>query len=199
MAETEPNLEQMVPQLKLQDPAAFEQLVRSLGGKMLATALRILRSEDDAKDAVQDAFLSAYRALPTFDGQSLISTWIHRICVNAALQKLRKRKRQREQPIENLLPGFKSDGHQDHRSPKWREITESELERQETRQIVRDSIEELPEIYRNVMLLRDIEDMSTEETAKVLGITDGTVKTRLHRARLALRGLLEPHFRKDAV
>jgi RNA polymerase sigma-70 factor (ECF subfamily) len=182
--------------LRAGDAAAFEQLVREYGGRMLAVTRRFLASEEDAQDAVQEAFLSAFKALDRFEGQSRLGTWLHRIAVNAALMKLRTRKsRPQEQSADALLPQFKDDGHAVHPTSGWRDEGLSALERKETRDVVRRSIEELPENYRTVLLLRDIEQKDTEETAELLGMTPNAVKTRLHRARLALRELLDPHFR----
>jgi RNA polymerase sigma-70 factor (ECF subfamily) len=181
--------------LRAQDPHAFEQLVRLHGVRLLALARRILRNEEDAHEAIQDAFLSAFKGIAGFDGAARLSTWLHRITLNASLMKLRCRRRQPEQPIDHLLPGFLEDGHQADPAQPWQESSQQLLERQETRALVRACIDRLPETYRTVLLLRDIEELSTEETARLLGVSDGVVKTRLHRARQALRALLDPHFR----
>lgn len=178
--------------------AAFEQLVREHGGRMLAAARRILADENDARDAVQDAFLSAHRALGEFAGQSRLSTWLHRIVVNAALMTLRRRQRRAERRIDDLLPRFLDDGHQAEPAAPWPEHGADLLQREETRALVRRAIDQLPEAYRTVLVLRDIEELSTEETARVLDVTVAVVKTRLHRARQALRTLLDPHFQGAA-
>ena len=98
--------------LRAGEEAAFETLVRSYGGRMLSVARRLLGNDDDAQDAVQEAFLSAFKGLAAFDGRSKLSTWLHRIGVNAALMKLRTQKRRPEQSIDDLLPKFKEDGHE---------------------------------------------------------------------------------------
>lgn len=178
------------------DAGAFERVVREYGGRMLAVTRRFLANEEDAQDAVQEAFLSAFKALDRFEGNSRLGTWLHRIAVNAALMKLRTRKsRPHEQSADVLLPQFKDDGHPLRPTSGWRDEGLSALERKETRDVVRRSIEKLPENYRIVLLLRDIEGKDTEETAEMLGMTSNAVKTRLHRARMALRELLDPHFR----
>ena len=182
---------QLLVQVKSGDPAACETLVRRFGGRMLAVAQRLLRNEDDAHDALQDAFLSAFRSIHQFEGQSQLGTWLHRIVVNASLMKLRARKRRRDCSIEEILPTFDEDGHRRHVRAAWQAESEAILERQELRAVIRRKIDLLPEDYRSVLLLRDIEELNTEETAGVLGISPGAVKTRLHRARMALRGLLE--------
>jgi len=187
----------LVARLRAGEDAAFETLVRTQGGRMLAVARRYL-PEEDAHDAVQDAFVSVTRAIGRFEGNSRLSTWLHRIVVNAALMKLRARKRRPEESIEELLPRFLEDGHQADAATPWRESVQDSLERQETRSLVRANIDKLPESYRTVLLLRDVDELDTQETAEALGISTTNVKVRLHRARQALRTLLDPHFRKDA-
>jgi RNA polymerase sigma-70 factor (ECF subfamily) len=188
----------LVAQLRAGDEAAFEQVVRSYGGRLLAVARRIVGSEEDARDVVQDAFLNAFRSLDRFEGNAKLSTWLHRIVVNAALMRLRTRKRKPEQSIETLLPGFQEDGHHEERFQSWDEPVDKLMERAENRDLVRKQIDALPEGYRTVLVLRDIEGLDTEETANVLGLSVNATKIRLHRARQALRTLLAPHFRSAA-
>ncbi len=186
--------QQLLKRLQSGEEAAFEELVRDYSGRLLAVSRRYLDSEEDARDAVQEAFLSAFRAIGRFEGNSRISTWLHRIVVNASLMKLRTRRRKPEKSIEDLLPRFLEDGHMAEPAVPWRPSAESEVERGELRGLVLDSIQRLPENYRNVLMLRDIEGYDTEETAQAMGISPNAVKTRLHRARQALRGVLEPHL-----
>lgn len=186
---------ELAARLRSGDPAAFEMVVRLHGGMLLAVARRILGHEQDARDAVQDALLSAYRGRASYDGAAQLSTWLYRIAVNAALMKLRSRKRKPERSIGELLPRFLADGHQEEPAVAWTEDA-AELERAETRQAVREAIAELPETYRTVLLMRDIEELDTLATAQALGVTEGVVKTRLHRARLALRTILDARFRE---
>lgn len=181
------------------EDAAFAELVERYGGRLLAVARRFMRTEEDAQDALQDAFLQAFKALPRFAGQSALGTWLHRIVVNAALMRLRHRRSRPEEPIEPMLPTFLEDGHQTHPSVPWPESCETLLARREVRELVRESIDRLPESYRTVLLLRDIEELDTAETADILGISENAVKVRLHRARQALRGLLDPRLRKGFV
>jgi len=189
----------LVARLRAGDEAAYEELVRAHGGRLLAVAWRFLRNDDDARDAVQDAFLSAFRALDRFEGGAKLSTWLHRITVNAALMTLRTRRRKPEGSIDELLPGFLEDGHMASPAVEWRQPAEDPVEREELRALVLGSIAKLPEGYRNVLLLRDIEELDTEETAKLMELTPAAVKTRLHRARQALRQLLEPHLRRGEL
>jgi RNA polymerase sigma-70 factor, ECF subfamily len=188
--------ETFVARLKRGDESAFESVVRDYGPRLLAVARRFLRNEEDARDAVQEAFLSAFRALDRFEENSSLSTWLHRIVINASLMRLRTRRRKAEESIEELLPRFVQDGHQVQESVEWGDSAEVLLEQKETRALVRLSIDRLPETHRTVLLLRDIEEVSTEECARLLGVTENAVKIRLHRARQALRGLLDPHFRR---
>ena len=188
----------LVAQLRAGDEQAFEQVVRAYGGRLLAVARRIVGTEEDARDVVQDAFMNAFRSLDRFEGNAKLSTWLHRIVVNAALMKLRTRKRKPEQSIETLLPAFLDDGHHEERFQSWDEPVDKLMERAENRELVRKQIDALPEGYRTVLVLRDIEGLDTEETAKVLGLSVNATKIRLHRARQALRTMLAPHFRSAA-
>lgn len=183
--------------LRAREPAAMEQLVRAQGPRLLAVARRMLGNEADARDAVQDAFLSAFRSLDRFKGDSGIATWLHRIVINAALMKLRSRRRRPEESLDGLLPVFLEDGH--HASPPsdW-PAADALVATREMQHLVRSCIDRLPEAYRSVLYLRDIEELDTEETAQALGLTPGAVKIRLHRARQALRTLLDPLLHQGA-
>ncbi len=185
----------LLDRLRGGEDAAFAELMRTYGGRLLAVARRMLRSEEDASDAVQDAFLSAFRALDAFQGDARLSTWLHRIAVNACLMKLRTRRRKPEASIEELLPAFLEDGHQARPACAWREASDEQLAREDLRRLVRECIDRLPEAHRTILVLRDVEELDTEETAALLGLTASAVKTRLHRARQALRTLLDPHLR----
>lgn len=178
--------------LKAGDEDAYATVVRTLGGRMLSVARRFLHDEEAARDAVQEAFLSAFRGIHRFDGEAQLATWLHRIVVNAALMKLRTRRRKPEQSIEEMLPAFAEDGHHARRPVvAWTDSAEQTLLRREARQRVRAAIAELPESYRTVLLLRDIEERSTREAADLLGITENALKLRLHRARQALATKLQ--------
>ncbi len=188
----------LVASLRQGDEKAFETVVKLHGGRLLATARRLLGCEEDARDALQEAFLTAFRRLSTFRGEARFSTWLHRILVNVALMKLRSRRRKPEESIEPLLPRFAQDGHHRHPVPAWCPQPEAELSRKETQERVRQSLRRLPDAYRAVMSLRDFEGYDTEETARALGISAGAVKIRLHRAHQALRTLLAPHFSQSS-
>jgi RNA polymerase sigma-70 factor (ECF subfamily) len=186
----------LVRGLRAGNDAAFEELVRGHGGRMLRVAKRFLRNEEDARDAVQDAFLAVVRSVAGFQAGSKLGTWLHRITVNAALMKLRAQgRRPEEESIEPLLPRFRADGHQIESSVPWRGA-DAALEEAELQELVHNALDELPDQYRLVLLLRDIEELTPEETAEALGVPKNVLKVRLHRARQALRTLLDPHLRE---
>lgn len=182
----------LLARLRAGDDMAYEELVRMETKHLLAVARRMLRNEEDAQDAVQQAFLAAFRALPSFNGQSRIGTWLHRIVTNEALMRLRKRGRRHEDSIEDLLPSYLEDGHHVEQFGDWALPADKRIVRRETRAQVRAAIDKLPDAYRTVLLLRDIEELTTEEAARTLGVNTNTVKIRLHRARQALLKLLTP-------
>lgn len=189
----------LVAGVRAGDERAFETLIRNEGGRLLSVARRILGNEEDAREAVQEAFISAFRAREQFQGHSRLSTWLHRIAVNAAIQKLRSRKRRAEDAIDDLLPRFLPNGDHVERFVAWTEPPDEAVARREMAEFVRRAIDQLPESYRTVLLLRDIEGLSTEESANALQTTANAVKIRLHRARMALRTLLAPHFQGAAA
>lgn len=188
----------LVARLRAGDDRAFEDLVRTYGSRLLAVARRFVRNDEDAQDVVQSAYLSAFRALEHFEGNCQLSTWLHRIVVNTALMRLRSRKRKPEESIEDLLPTFQEDGHHVEQFSDWSAPADVLLERRQTRVTVRACIERLPDNYRAVLLLRDIEERSTQEVAEALKMTPTAVKVRLHRARQALSTLLREQFAQPA-
>jgi RNA polymerase sigma-70 factor (ECF subfamily) len=181
----------LVARLRAGDELAFETMVRRHGGRMLRTARRLLRNEEAARDAVQDAFLAAFSAIDRFDGRARLSTWLHRIVVNYALMRLRRQRRRPEESIEELLPRFTDEGHWIAGTAQWNGTCDALLERKQSRALVRECIDGLPEKFRTVIVLRDIEELDTQEAAELLGTTPNALKIRLHRARQALRTLIE--------
>jgi RNA polymerase sigma-70 factor, ECF subfamily len=180
----------LLARLQAGEDDACERLVRENTGRLLAVARRYLRQEEDARDAVQEAFVAAFRSIGRFEGTSSLSTWLHRIVINCCLMKLRSGRRRPETSIEELLPAFDETGHRVLDSGRLPESADTALERDETRRRVRAAISRLPEQYRAVLLLRDIEELSTADAARMLGVSENAVKIRLHRARQALRTLL---------
>jgi RNA polymerase sigma-70 factor (ECF subfamily) len=184
--------------LRAGDPTAFETLVRVHGPRMRAAIARLRGASADTDDILQDAFLSAFRALGRFEGRSRLSTWLHRIAVNSALMRLRARRDEPTEDIEALLPHFSPYGAFVTAQRAWGEAPEAALEREELRGQVRDAIDRLPENYRIALLLRDIEGLDNAEIAASLGISVNAAKIRVHRARQGLKALLEqalPGFR----
>jgi RNA polymerase sigma-70 factor (ECF subfamily) len=187
----------LVARLKAGEGDAYEEAVRVYSSRLLAVTRRILGNDEEARDALQDTFLSAFRSIARFEGDSRLSTWLHRIAVNAALMKVRTRKRKPERSIEELLPAYREDGHHAEGFVSWEPPVDVAMEIAHNRALVRACIAELPDQYRVVLMLRDIEDVDTVDVAAMLGISPNAVKIRLHRARQALRTLLAPHFRKE--
>ena len=184
----------LLARLRAGDDDAFTRLVRENTGRLLAVARRMLRQEQEAQDAVQEAFVCAWKALSSFEAQSRLSTWLHRIAVNACLMRLRRRERKPEESIEDLLPTCRDDSHTRETFVPWENDTVRRLEEKEKRALVRRCIDRLPDTYRTALLLRDIEELESGEAAALLGITQNALKIRVHRARQALRTLLDPHL-----
>jgi RNA polymerase sigma-70 factor (ECF subfamily) len=189
----------LLARLQAGEALAFEACVRAYCPRLLIVARRLLRDEVDAQDVVQEAFLAAFKGLGQFQRQARLSTWLHRIVINAALGRLRASRRHPEKPLEDLLPHFGEGEHQLDPPVPWDALPEAILQSRETCEIVQVCINQLPESYRIVLLLRDIEGLATEETSRLLALSTAVVKTRLHRARQALRTLLDPHYRRGNV
>lgn len=176
--------------LRSGDPIACRKLVNDEAPRMLSIARRFLDCEHDSADAVQDAFGSAFRSLDSFGGNSTVSTWLYRIVVNACLMKLRAKSRRRTTSLDEMLPAFDDGGRHAATVGRWDDsYTESDVDN-EVRAMVRACMDRLPDDYRRVLVLRDVEEFDTEATAAILGLTATNVKVRLHRARQALRTLL---------
>ena len=185
---------ELVAALRAGDLTAFERVVRAHGRALLTVARRLLRNDDEARDAVQDAFVSAFRSCGRYEGASRVSTWLHRIVVNSCLMRLRTQRRKAEVSIEDWLPTFKPDGHHEVTFVDWSNAAHALLEEQEICAHVRLCIDRLPDSYRTVLLMRDIEGLEIDEIATALDISANAVTIRLHRGRQALRTLLDPSF-----
>ena len=189
----------LVARLRAGDASAQEALVRAHITYLLRVARNILRDEALAEDCVQEAFLSAFAKIDTFEGRSSIRSWLRRIAMNAALMKLRSAKRRDERPIEDFLPEFDRNGCRIE--PPWTRLATPEeiAESNDRRALVKEKVAELPEAYRTVLVLRDFEELSTREVAETLGLSEAAVRVRLHRARAALKTLLEPLLRGEIL
>lgn len=183
---------QLVARLRDKDDDAFVDLLRRHGPKLLAVARRLMRSEDDARDCFQESMLTVSSRIADFRGDSALSTWLHRIVVNTCLQKLRKASTRSEAFIDDLMPSFDDRDCRIGESSVPVPTPQVLLEQAETRRIVRAAIDDLPDAFRTVLVLRDIEGLSAAEVAELLEIERNLVNVRLHRARAALKKLLEP-------
>lgn len=193
----------LIERLRGGDATALEGLMEQLAPRVYRLAIGITRSAADAEEVVQDVFLSLFRKIGMFEGRAALSTWIYRIAVNAALIKKRGKRAALEVLIEDCLPTYREDGHREGDGAwlqaDWSDNPEAQLLSRETRDAVREMIERLPDSYRVVLLLRDVEELSNEETAQVLGESVGSVKSRLHRARMALREQVTRSFVAGAL
>jgi RNA polymerase sigma-70 factor, ECF subfamily len=170
---------------------AFDELVRRYRDKVYRLSYKILRHEEDAAEALQDAFLSAFRGLKNFKAESTFSTWLYRIATNASLMKYRRR---RDGHV-SLEQSQSSDGSgEPMQIPDWSKQPMNELLNQETHEVMEEGIQRLPEELRTVFVLRDVEGLSNAEVADVLNLSVAAVKSRLHRARIALRDRLNRYF-----
>jgi RNA polymerase sigma-70 factor (ECF subfamily) len=178
--------------LQAGNPEEYSRLVDAYYSKIYRLAIRMLNQQQDAEDVLQETFLKAYRGLKSFDGRSKISTWLFRIATNEALMVIRRKHPEMvsiDEPVET------EEGEQEPlQIIDWCCLPEEELLSEETRERLDAAVQKLPERLRVVFLLRDMNDLSTHETAEVLGLSDTAVKTRLSRARLRLREELSMYF-----
>jgi RNA polymerase sigma-70 factor (ECF subfamily) len=183
----------LVESLRNGENQGFETLVRTFGPQVMAVARRYLNSEADAADCFQETFVAVFTSIGSFAGQSSLRQWVRGVAVNQSLMALRKRKRGREESIDHMLPQFDESGSRIETAEKSSGSTvEKQIDSASLQRNVRHSIDQLPDDYRVVLLLRDIDGLNTRETADILGIQLNAVKTRLHRARSALRYILQP-------
>ncbi len=172
---------------------AFYELVRTYERAVFLTALSIVKNDADAEEVAQEAVLKAFKGLSRFRQEAKFSTWLIKITINEARMKLRKN---RHHLYESMDEGQQND--ECDYIPKdfadWREIPSEALEQRELREALTKALESLPEKYRTVLILRDVQHLSINETAKALGLTKANVKTRLSRARLQMRDALAPGF-----
>ncbi len=184
----------LVKALKRKDAKAFDQLIARHGAMIYRVAIRMLGGKEEAEEVQQEALLTVYEKIETFDERSALTTWLYRIVVNAALMRLRARSRAPEISMERPGPPLTEDGRHASEVADWRVSAEDALLQQEALTILRQAIERLPEPYRVAYVLGEIERLPHQEIAKLLELTTGTVKVRLHRARLFLREALAGYF-----
>ena len=172
----------------------FHDLIRPYERRVYAMVLSLLQNEADAEDAAQEAFLQAFRNLDKFRAEAKFSTWLISIALNEARSELRQKKTMK---METLDAGSDEEGYVCPALLRdWREVPSEALERKEVRQILQLAVAELPGIYREIFLLRDVEELSVNESAQALGISVTSVKTRLHRARMMLQKTLAPQLKQ---
>jgi RNA polymerase sigma-70 factor (ECF subfamily) len=180
------------------DAAAIEQLMEQHAAKVYRLAYGITRNHADAEEVTQDVFLTILHKGGTFEARAAVSTWIYRVAFNASLNKRRGKRSEVEVPIGDLLPRFEADGHRSgdraYLLADWSQDPERALLEGERRQVLETALDQLAPHYRAVLVLRDVEELSNEQVAEVLGESVGSVKSRLHRARMALREQLTQHF-----
>ncbi len=189
----------LVERLKTGDQAALESVFNLYSAKLYNVAYRILGDEGDTEEVIQDVFWTAYRKVKSFRGNSHFSTWLYRLTVNAALGKMRRSKKNKEIPYEEFLPKFQQDGHHLSRPVvDWSDSLEENYAKQEVQALLSEALDHLKPIDKGVVVLSDVEGLSDKEIAETLGLTVSAVKTRLHRARLFLRGKLASQVQYSA-
>lgn len=183
----------MIAAILAGDREQYHELIRPYERSVYKMTLSFMKNESDAEDVAQESFLKAFRKLADFRGQAKFSTWLISITLNEARSRLRRTATVRMESLDE------SPEEGAHISPAllrdWREVPSEALERQEVRQMLQDAIANLSPLYREVLLLRDVEECSIEETATALSITSGTVKVRLHRARMMMQKELAPKLK----
>jgi len=181
----------LIARLRARDAGALEILMERHASRVFRVAYGITRNEADAEEVVQDVFLSLFEKIGAFEERAALGTWLYRVTTNAALLRRRGKRLELEVSLEDQLPSFKDDGHRaGERSfllADWSASAEEEMLAGEIHDRVRRAIDMLPPHYRAVVMLRDIEELSNEEAAEILGEPVSSIKSRLHRARMALR------------
>ncbi|HJU60944.1 MAG TPA: sigma-70 family RNA polymerase sigma factor [Candidatus Binatia bacterium] len=195
----EPDDVDLIERLQAGDEAALEAIFNRYSAKLYNVAQRILGEVADAEEVIQDVFWTAFRKAKSFRGTAQFSTWLYRLTVNAALGKIRRSKKNKEVEYEEYLPKFQKDGHHLVRPVvDWSDTLDEKYAEQELQQLLKDALDQLKPVDKSVVVLSDLEGMSDKEIAGMLGLTVPAVKTRLHRARLLLRGKLAIHLRHSA-
>lgn len=175
----------------------FHELIRPYERMVYLTLLAIVKNEAEAEDAAQEAVISSYRHLGSFRGDAKFSTWLTTIAINEGRKRLRKAKAAAEESIEEEVEGQEGD-YTPAPLTDWREVPLEALERKELREALRGAVAELPDLYRHVFILRDLEELNIVETAQAMGISVSVVKVRLHRARIMLQKRLVPYLKTTA-
>jgi RNA polymerase sigma-70 factor (ECF subfamily) len=181
--------DRLIERLKAGDQHALEELFRLHSAKLYNVAHRILGDAADTEEVIQDVFWTVYRKAKSFQGNSQFSTWLYRLTVNAALGKIRRSNKQKEVEYDEFLPKFQKDGHHLVRPVvDWSDTLDEKYSQREVQELLGQALNQLKPVDKSVVVLSDLEGLSDKEIASSLGLTVSAVKTRLHRARLFLRG-----------
>jgi RNA polymerase sigma-70 factor (ECF subfamily) len=195
--ETKTNEAGLIARILAGEKELFHDLIRPYERMVYLTLFAIVKNETEAEDGAQETVISSYRHLPSFRGDAKFSTWLTTIAINEGRKRLRKAKGAAEDSIDEAEEACEGD-YTPAPLTDWREIPLEALERKELREALRAAVAELPDIYREVFVLRDVEEQNIEETARALGINPGAVKVRLHRARIMLQKRLAPFLKTTA-
>lgn len=181
----------LIARVKAGDHEAFDALFTRYFPTVYRQAFRLVGTQAEAEEVVQEVFLTIYEKVQTFRGKSAFSTWLYRVTMNAALSRLRRRKRSEELPLDDYLPRFREDGHHLVRPVvDWSNELEGRLAKAEVGRLLQEALDQLPPVDKAVVVLSDMEGLSNLEIGTTLGLTVSAVKSRLHRSRLFLRGKL---------
>ena len=181
------------------DFEAFDRFVEIYQKRIYSLAYNITHNQMDAQDVTQEVFLTIFRKAHTFKGKSAFSSWVYRVALNSVYMKLRSKKKDQSISVEDAFPSFNGVGYHDEVISDWSESAESYFFSNETNHVIRNAVDQLPEKEKIAFLLRDVEGLSSEETAEALDLTISAVKSRLHRARLILRKKLSGYFEKKQI
>lgn len=180
----------LVKRVKAGDQQAFESLYRRYVSTVYRQASKLVGNAEEAEEIVQEVFLTIYQKAKTFRGDSAFSTWLYRLTLNTALMKLRRRKRSKEIALDDYLPRYQEDGHHLRPVVDWSQNPEGHLGTAEVQRTLQEALDQLPPVDKAVVVLSDLDGLANREIGKALGLTVPAVKSRLHRARLFLRGKL---------
>jgi len=201
MENTVPTDSQLIAEIRDGSADALEELVSRYESRVYSLAYRMLGNKEDAEDVLQDTFLNVVRSIDGFKSQSSFSTWLYRVAANAALTKLRQKSKREKSEGEFLdeVYSVREATHSESSMVDWSDGPADRLLNEEARQVMEEAITELPEKYRIVFVLRDVEGMPAAEVAKALDLSIPAVKSRLHRARLYLRNRLSHYYTGETV
>jgi RNA polymerase sigma-70 factor (ECF subfamily) len=189
-----PSEKELVRRARNGDVNAFERILGQYQERVMRVVMSILKDPMDAEEVTQDVFMTVFDKVDTFRSEASLSTWIHRIAVNAALMRKRRQRPRVDLPLEEVLADAEGEGHLTIETGDWSDQVDDPVLHAEARQVIEQAIEKLDDKYQAVFALREVQGFSTAETAQILGLGVSAIKTRLHRARLFLREALAAYF-----